>query len=306
MTMTDTLLLPKVYDKDELSNDDYHKKPDFYSRSQVHRWYEMQRKSGRSSSGKAQSLSERGVSAFGGNRGTEIGSLFDEAWDWIVSGKSVGEMLLTPPASVLTSNGQRRGKAYEAWRDLIRAEGKREANAETVSQINFMVEAVFENKSAVDLLNRTTHLQRSVFFEHRDGHRLKARYDGEIEGDLVYDVKTTSSSWTELAKSFSSFGYFWQAAWYSDSAYQIGYPTFRMPFVVVQSVYPYECQVLRCPDEFVQAAREQIADTLNVAALRRETGEYFPEDYGEIKELEIPAWMWKQEIYGGSDEPSRL
>jgi len=302
MTMLGTLELPCVYAKNDLSNDAYHGDKAFFSRSQVHRWYEMQRKSGRYASGKAQSLSERGVSAFSGNRGTEVGSLFDEAWDWVVSGKSVGDMLLTAPAEVLTSNGQRRGKAYEQWRDEIHAAGKREANADTVAQINFMIEAVFEHKSAVDLLNRTTHLQRSVFFEHRDGHRLKARYDGEIEGELVYDVKTTSSSWTELAKSFSSFGYFWQAAWYSDSAYQIGYPAFRMPFIVVQSVFPYECQVLRCPDEFVQAARDQIARTLAIAALRRETGEYFPEDYGEVKELDIPAWMWKQEIYGGADE----
>jgi len=165
-----------------------------------------------------------------------------------------------------------------------------------------MVEAVYENSSAVELLEITTDLQQSVFFEHKDGHLLKARYDGAISGDLIYDVKTTSSSWSELAKSFLNFGYFWQAAWYTDSAYAIGYDEFRMPFIVVQTVPPYECQVFYCPDEMVQAARSQIADTLRIIELRRESGEYLPEDYGEVKTLECPAWMWKQEVYGGADE----
>ena len=295
MTMLDISSGPMVLSKDELSNEDYHSKfPQYWSRSTVHRIHRM--------GAKAHALMERGVSMFSGNRGTEIGSLFDDAWDWIVSGKSVGEMLLSPPAEVLTSNGQRRGKAYEAWRDVIRAEGKREANAETVNLLNLMVESVFENASAVELLERTTDLQQSVFFEHKDGHLLKARYDGAISGDLIYDVKTTSSSWSELAKSFLNFGYFWQAAWYTDSAYAIGYDEFRMPFIVVQTVPPYECQVFHCPDEMVRAARTQIADTLRIIELRRESGEYLPADYSDVKELACPAWMWRQEVHGGDDE----
>jgi len=292
MTMLDTSTLPAVLGKDRLSNDAYHSEKNFYSRSQVHRVFAM--------GGKSQSLAERGISLFGGNRGTELGSLFDEAWDCLCEGRSIGEWLLTPPASVLTSNGHRRGKDYEAWKEQIRAEGKREANADTVSQINLMIEAVTEHRSAMELLQKTTDLQQSVFFRHKDGHKLKARFDGSVAGDLIYDVKTTSSTWSDLAKSFQKYGYFWQAAWYTDAAYEIGYPEFRMPFIVVQTVPPYECQVFTCPEEMVAAAREEIANTLAVIEIRKETGEYLPEDYGDIKELPCPAWMWKTEVYGGA------
>ena len=298
MNTVDTSLGPQVFGKGDLSNEDYHAERGHHSRSSVHRLYRM--------GGKAQALAERGISLFGGNRGTEIGSLFDEAWDCLVEGRSVGEWLVSPPADVLTSNGQRRGKAYEQWRDELAKTGKRESNADTVSLINLMIEAVMENRSAVELLEKTTDLQQSVFFRHSLGHRLKARFDGSISGELIYDVKTTSSSWSELARSFLNYGYFWQAAWYSDAAYQIGYPQFQMPFIVVQTVPPFECQVFVCPDEFVRAARDQIATALSLIELRRETGEYLPEDYGEVKSLECPAWMWKQEVYGGADEPSRL
>ena len=73
-----------------------------------------------------------------------------------------------------------------------------------------------------------------------------------------------------------------------------------MPFVVVQTVPPYECRVFVMPTELVDAARAQIDQTLDAIRLRRETGEYLSADYGEEQEMSFPAWVWKKEVYGES------
>lgn len=283
---------PVQIDGDSLENESYHRDfPEYHSRGTTHSIFKM--------GGIAQRHLERGVSLFSGNAGTRKGSQFDYLFEQMVNGKKLEQLFVQPPAEVLTSNGQRRGKAYEQWAQELAANGGMEATAAEVELLRLMRDALLENQSAVDLLDACTDCQRSVFWADRAGHKRKARWDGATK-DLVFDVKTTSSQWCDLHKSFDNFGYYWQAGWYSDSAYAVGFEAFQMPFICVQTVPPYECQVVTCPDEFVDRAREQIARTLDLIELRRETGEYLPEDYGVTKQLEIPAWAWKG-IYQDAD-----
>jgi hypothetical protein len=242
-------------------------------------------------------LLDEGVRLFTGNAGTSKGSQFDYLWEMRAARNArLSDLFVTPPASVLTSNGQRRGKAYEEWSAEQAAAGRQEASEEDLTRMRLMWRACEMNETAMELLGDTIATQQAVFWTDNRGHRRKSLYDGRTPS-LVYDVKTTSSDMRDVAKSFLNFGYFWQAAWYTDSAYAIGYSQFRMPFIVVQTVPPYLCQAFVCPDEMVDEARYQIDQTLDAIAIRRDTGEYLPEGYGDLKELECPAWMWKQEVF---------
>ena len=108
----------------DLSNEDYHISPEYYdykSRSRITRFINH----GRAGLG----CEKRGISLFSGNAGTSLGSVVDAWLDHFASDPKVlpSDLFVTPPASVLSSNGQRRGKAYTEWL----AEQTREVVSET-------------------------------------------------------------------------------------------------------------------------------------------------------------------------------
>lgn len=266
----------------ELDNGTYHKRPEI-SRSYAHSIYRF--------GGRGQQLLERGVRLVSGNAGITRGSQFDALWEARASGKSLTDVFAVPPASVLASDGSKRGKPYAEWASQQTAEIASQSDLDTLS---LMWEGVELCDRAMELLAATSDCQRSVFWTDDAGHRRKARFDGQTS-ELIYDVKTTSSPWEMVHKSCLEYGYLWQAHWYREAAYQIDYGPFAMPFVFVQSVPPYECRVFTFPESLVAAAGQQIATTLDLIKFRRETGEYLPPQYGEEEELSFPAWVYLKE-----------
>ena len=80
-----------------------------------------------------------------------------------------------------------------------------------------------------------------------------------------------------------------------QGAMSIGMPQFRLPFVFCQTVPPYQCHVYWFPDALVAKAGRKMRLTLELMALRRETGSYFPPECSEITELDVPAWALREE-----------
>jgi hypothetical protein len=75
----------------------------------------------------------------------------------------------------------------------------------------------------------------------------------------------------------------------------IGLPHHRMPFVFCQTVPPYQCRVYHLPEPLVERAGRRVILTLELMALRRETGSYWGSESTEINELDVPAWALKEE-----------
>lgn len=269
----------------ELSNDAYHGEKAFISRSTAHQIFRY--------GGRGQWLLEKGRRLVGMNAGLKIGSWFDSYWEAKALGEDVSGLFVVAPSDVLAADGSRRGKAYTDW---AKSQSGTIVTQEDIDLLQLMWDGVEQCAAAVFYLHETSDTQRSVFWEDRGGHKRKARFDGQTPS-LIYDVKTTSSQWDQVYKSFIDYGYIWQAAWYTDAAYQIGYEPFNMPFIVVQTVPPYETKVFTMPSDMVDAAREQIDQTLDAIRLRKETGEYLPADYGVEQEMTFPAWVWKKEVY---------
>lgn len=282
----DTTHSGRTFTRKELTNEAYHANETHRSRSTVHSVFRH--------GAFAHRYMKRGGRLFAGNAGTSLGSKFDRLWEAAHDGQKIEDVFCWAPVSVL-SNGARRGKPYTDWLAEQQASGKEDISLDDLHKLQQMLANALECRRAKELLEATEDVQLSHFWEDNHGHKRKARFDGHTERE-VYDVKTTSSAWKDLFRSFLDYGYIWQSAWYSDAAYEIGWPQFRMPFICVSSVAPYECRVVTIPEELVEQARQQIRDTLDLISLRESTGRYLPDDHGEEQELVFPDWVYSKEV----------
>lgn len=242
--------------------------------------------------GPAQQWLDQGHSLFSGNNSTRIGSKFDTLITGVCEGKSVDQLLASPPASVLSASGARNTKAFREWRDSLPA-GAVEGNDEELFMLRTMVENTLDNPAARREIEGTVETQVSVFFEI-DGHRVKVRPDGCC-ADHWWDLKSTSSSWDHLYRSVFEFGYPEQEWLYVRGAIACGLPEHRMPFIFTQTFAPYACHVFYLPADIVEEAGVRMRRLLEEVRLRRLTGEYMPADHGEITEMPIPQWARKHE-----------
>jgi hypothetical protein len=268
-----------------MPNADYHAANDFISRSYL--------TAVDAGGGDVQEHLDEGYSLFAGSSATTFGSNFDALVMAVCEGKSFADIVQIPPASVLASNGARRGGAYEKWRDEAKAKGVIDVNAEEAWRMERMLTKMLRNKKARSLVEATSETQVSVFFE-LNGHRCRVRPDGCTPA-LWWDLKTTSVAWDRLHSSVRSYGYDAQEWFYVEGAKAIGYEHFRMPFVFVQSVAPFGCRVRYVPEEFVRQAGLRMARVMEEVRLRRETGIYEEADDGEIQDIVMPTWSLTQE-----------
>jgi hypothetical protein len=268
-----------------MSNADYHSQNDFLGRSYLHSVAKY--------GGEAQRWMDMGYSLFGGNAGTRTGSKFDTIVTAVCEGKKLTDVLAIPPAEVLASNGSRRGKAYDAWKEEADRKGLVDCNQEEGWQLEMMLTHLLENPAAKALIEQTNETQVSAFFE-LNGHRCKVRPDG-CTPTLWWDLKTTSSTWDKVYRSAIDFGYAEQEWLYVQGAKALGMDHFRMPFVFVQTMAPYGVHVFYLPTEIVEEAGLRMTRVMEEVRLRRETGVYESADSGEITELQFPAWAKRQE-----------
>ena len=240
--------------------------------------------------GEAQKWLDDGHSLFSGNSATSLGSDWDSLCEKIMEGKRFDDLIAVPPEDVLGANGSKSTKAYREWRDqqtgIVCTEEQRWKFAK-------MYDRLLSNDAAYGLLSTVTQTQVSVFFEV-DGHKVKVRPDA-CTATGWWDMKTTSSSWDKVFFSVRDYGYAAQEWLYVRGAMAIGMDHFRMPFVFCQTVPPFSCHVYYLPEKLVELAGRRMLLTLEMMALRRETGAYYPQESNAIMELEVPEWAMKSE-----------
>lgn len=240
--------------------------------------------------GEAQLWMDMGRSMWPGSTAMTTGSEFDALITGIIEGKNFDSLVVVPPDDVLGANGSRSTKAYKEWAAKQTGVCLTE---EKKFQFQTMYDGMMGNDSVHRLISETTKTQLSVFFQAFD-HFLKVRPDACTDS-CWWDLKTTSARWHELPRSVMKYGYAEQAWLYTQGAMALGYGEFKFPFVFVQTVPPYRCRVYSLPDELVERAGQRLVSVMEEVRLRRSTGVYVPEDAGEIQEMVIPAWAFKQE-----------
>ena len=269
-----------------MSMSDYQSHDDFDSRS----FFVAVVKGG----GAAQEWMDRGHRMFDGNAATNLGTDFDALIMGLCEGHhDIDHYLEIAPAEVLGVDGRRGTKAYKEFETQCIAAGKIPCNEDYAFKLRTMAESLLANPAAKKCVTDTVETQVSVFCEI-NGHRVKVRPDG-CAIDYWWDLKTTSSAWDTLFRSVFDFGYSEQEWLYVRAAMSLGMDFYRMPFVFVHSVPPFDCQVFYLPQEVVEEAGKRMERVMEEVRLRRETGIYTPASHGEITELVIPAWANKKE-----------
>lgn len=236
--------------------------------------------------GVVQKYLEDGLSLFSGNAATSLGTNFDSLVMGVIAGKTVDSQLSVPPDEVLGANGSRSTKAYKEW--AAEQKGIVCSNDEAW-KFRRMFDSLRSHEAAWGYVSSTIETQVSAFAEI-DGHLVKVRPDGCCE-QLWWDLKTTSAPWASLPRSVKAYHYGEQEWLYVQVARELGLPQFRMPFVFVSTVAPYDCQVFTLPVDYVDECGDRMRAAMELIRLRRETGEYLPLDHGAVQEMEIPDWV---------------
>jgi hypothetical protein len=274
----------------DLPNDDYHGSPEYFeykSRSRITRFINH----GRAGLG----CEKRGISLFSGNAGTSLGTVVDTWLDHFASDPKVhpSDLFVTPPADVLSSNGQRRGKAYSTWLE----EQTREVVSDTeMEKAVIMADRIKGNPLAMELIESTVCTQRCIFWESPEGHKLKIRADGD-DGRVPWDLKTTSAPIDAFPGKAVQYGYHHQAAMYLDGFAAMGllddpYAT-DFKFLVVQSIPPYRVRVTIFPQQVVDYARAQVYDALEEMRDAEASGCYFDPADLTVTTMDVPRWALK-------------
>lgn len=263
----------------DMPNETYHSETGHRSRSEAARYRGVM-------GGRAQRFRDLyGKSLFAGNSSTQFGTLVDVAFERECSGNEWRSAIVTPPRDVLASDGSRRGKAFTEWRASL-PPGCLECSEQDYEKVGDIIVSLREHRAASLLMDKCVYSQYSVFWHDDHGHARKARADGVTQHGW-FDLKTTSSDWSDLKHSFRRFAYDWQAAWYTDASLAAGLKNpWKFPFIVVQVWPPFDVAVFTLPDDVVDRARSEIALTLDEMRRRSETGIYVEESYHDVRELD--------------------
>lgn len=115
-------------------------------------------------------------------------------------------------------------------------------------------------------------------------------------GDVIVDLKSTRDGSPQgFAASCHRYGYYGQAAWYSDGLFRARGKRLPFYFVAVESEPPYLVSVYRVPEAIIEYGRAQYLSLLG--KLDYFTKRNFWGGYSEADEmdLELPHWEQVQE-----------
>lgn len=203
--------------------------------------------------------------------------LGDEAWT---------ARLEFAPESAVTASGQF-GKTGEKWLADLPPDriGITRAEADAVDQ---QWAGVCRNPAAVEIIASRVDTEFNVRWWW-DGHLMRCRSDGATP-EFWYDLKTTRDPYPlkTFRHSVEQYGYDLQSAVYQEAAVAAGWPEHRLAFIVISTVWPHYCHVVRLPPTVIRHARDRVLRYLAEIRQRTEYGHWLPDDYGEITDLEMP------------------
>lgn len=137
------------------------------------------------------------------------------------------------------------------------------------------------------------------FFSAINGINVKCRPDYIKvlkDGSLaIIDLKTTDdSSAGSFAKTAATYGYYQQAAFYSDLISGLGFKVDGFYFIAVEKQAPYYRAVYTIKEEHINTGREHYARALEMA-LNKEAyigKTLLQSDIGVIQVLDLPTWIF--------------
>lgn len=123
------------------------------------------------------------------------------------------------------------------------------------------------------------------------GLAVQCRFD-ILRGDQPYDLKTTSSTLEDWPRSAWTYGYAFQAAWYSWVASLCGRKLAPMRYLVVETKSPWRSCIYTPDSDWLAAGEAQRVLAVERLAQAERTGDW--SDHGDLDRiLTLPRWALK-------------
>lgn len=219
-------------------------------------------------------------------RSMEVGTVGHAA---ILEPHVIEDMIVEIPADALTSNGQRRGKAWDSF--VAEHPDKILFAAADIRRVRAMQAAAWAHPVLGRLLRAPGATEASLFWKcPRSGLDRKCRLDKTCDR-WILDIKTT----TEIApRSFARVAadkdYDLQAAWYADGAEQVLGERRHFVFGVVSVIEPHPVRVYKLDGEAELTAWQSMDRTLEQIAECYASNDWAEPGENEIVELGMPRW----------------
>lgn len=217
----------------------------------------------------------------------EFGAAFHAV---LLDGVRVADAVVKIPADVLTSNGQRRGKAWEEF------QAEHGGHATLLLPADYerfctMLRSIDHEPAARRVFADAVDREASIVWTDRETRVVcRCRLDVLTEW-CVADLKTTASV---NPKQFSAaayrFGYHRQAAWYLDGYRALYGDSMPFVFVAVEKKPPFTCAVFELDAEFIRQGQDENRAALRKFADCQRRDSWEPETRGLVVSLAPPAW----------------
>ena len=200
------------------------------------------------------------------------------------------------PDSALTSNGQRRGKAWDAFCEST--EGKLRVFQQDYDRALTISKKVWSHPFYEFIFDRIERVEVPIIWtDPIEPVRCKGIPD-IVAGEWVIDLKTTKSLTGFLqggeqlvSKTIADLGYHLQAAFYLRGAsIAYGDPKTRFAFLVVETEEPYRVYAMELKPEAITAGEVKMQRLLAEYVRRMQTGDWSEEGEKSLLQVGVPSW----------------
>lgn len=223
----------------------------------------------------------------------------------LIFGTAVHAFILDPVAfdnQFLVTDVDMRTKEGKALKAEAAEKGITLLNSETFGQIKAMAEAIKANPYASRLLTGD-HETSHFWTDPETGEVCKCRTDCETDiggTHYVVDLKTCGNASTEeFTRDAMKYGYFIQAAMYTEGVKAATGKDSVFVFVAVEKDPPYAVNVLQCSEDVIRIGMNGNGKTMGYRALmdlyhKCRTEDRWPGYEGfenTIQAMDVPKWM---------------
>lgn len=206
----------------------------------------------------------------------------------------VDNTVIAIPDSALTSNGQRRGKAWNAFKAECNERGLTPLFWEEIETLKHMVAALQKHPRAKELLyGDDAVVEESIFWQDVDtGLWLRVRPD--VRRNLGYfravvDLKSAADVSAEgFAYSATKFAYDIQHYLYKQGVKAATGEDHAFTFVVVEKEWPFRVRCYELDEEYERLAESKTRLALEQIAKCRLTNNWMPVGWDTIQAIQPP------------------
>jgi len=214
-----------------------------------------------------------------------------------------GEELVLIPDDVLTKNGQRRGKNWDAWcEEHPNNPGILPKDAQ---RIQAMIDGCRADPEIASMLGAEGEVEHTIVWEHEEtGLPLRARLDKIArygEPYMIVDLKATNidvGNQRAVSSKIYEFSYHQQAAHYLDAATLLYGAPLGFVFLFVRNKPPYNAVAWTLGEQDVELGRRHNRAALLDLRSRLDSSNWRGPRFGQVNTVFLPGYAYSDDPLG--------